>query len=513
MKVYCFIFAVFFFFNISSQNPYNNEDFESSTSTPLTNSLQVSGWVLTNASNNNQQDTLCNKFCDSLLIPIKSYVINHSPSAGYIDTIIGAQYPIFSVFGSGTPNAGGSVNPHLSNLKGTSFLRISSSFNNENSGIQQASKKIFITPANCVFKYAYIFVGNDLTPCCFLQNLFKIRAKNLSNNLVISNFNRLIKPHLSGSNSCGQGNTGLYYDCGTSIPFSSITNKAYNRWEVTQLDLTNFIGDTLRFDFCVNDRVQINFWGSGGYAYLDTETKPGMIYANGNISTSATFSACASATLSALPNYTYSWNGPAGSNINNNSNQTIVVSTSGVYNLTLMQGASIVGTQSINVNIVTPLPVNFTSTKDTLCKGQTTTLTINYSHIGHLTSYTWSTGSFLPYFAVSPSISTSYYINAHDTNGCLTSFMKTIHVTLCSGIEELPLIKNEVFVFPNPNPGEFTIKTIEDDVATLYDNIGRIVDVVILNKENNYSYHFEAFKPGMYLIKTKWKCFKLAVSD
>jgi hypothetical protein len=64
--------------------------------------------------------------------PNNSAIIDCSAPGGYIDTYIGSQYPIFSVFGTGTVSGANAANPQIQGgLYGTKVLRL----NDELTGI------------------------------------------------------------------------------------------------------------------------------------------------------------------------------------------------------------------------------------------------------------------------------------------------------------------------------------------------------------------------------------------
>ena len=99
-----------------------NEDFEASPAGAVTSSNQIAGWEIVSGSHTlNPMANSCNLLGCCPLNPSEAEIIS-APTNGYIDPIIGIQYPIHSVFGSNTNSTG--------LYKGNKFLRINSLVNN-----------------------------------------------------------------------------------------------------------------------------------------------------------------------------------------------------------------------------------------------------------------------------------------------------------------------------------------------------------------------------------------------
>jgi hypothetical protein len=506
------LFTIFFicaFKIISAQ--YNNEDFEISTPGNISSSNQVTGWRIFNALNDNF-GAVCITFCDSLKTTINSAIINHPLNVGFVDTLIGSQYPIFSVFGQGL-NAGGGINYNIKKLYGNSFFRLGAAKTSTLSTFQQLTKKTKITPLNCVFRYAYLYAGVGSQASCCYGALFKIRVKNLSNITELTNFSLTVNPPPVSIAPCLNLQQDLFFNAGTNINFNGGPGAGtYTKWKLMEMDFTNYIGDSIQIDFVNNERQTISM-ASYGYTYLDCESRPGLIYANGKLNTNGTFTACSNAILSAIPNYNYLWCGPNNPTLQISNSPTINVPFSGVYYLTIFQGTTAIGTQSIDVNVKTPMPVNFTSTNDTICSGQSTTLTINYNTIGHLTTYSWSTGSIIPSIVVAPTITTTYFIDAIDTAGCYTFYSKNINVMECTKVKENLRLGENLKIYPNPNSGNFYIVSTSEQNLEICDSFGRLVELVTLNSKNNYRFQITGFKAGLYFVKHYDQCFKLTVFE
>jgi hypothetical protein len=492
-----------------SMGSCQNVDFEGSVTAPISTSTQVDGWVFTNAVNN-VPGVICSRFCDSTLIPINSLVINHSISSGYIDTLIGSQYPLFSVFGSGIANGGNLFNPAIGNMFGNSFLRLSSPFTGSPTVFQQVSKKIKVSPVNNIFKYAYVFVGRiSATPCCIVSPLLKIRVTNISKDSVIGKFSNFIGVNAPDPNyDCQPNNTNVFYNAGTN---NIITNNAsigdlvYSKWKVVELDLTEYMGDSIKVDFCVNDNIILNVDLIGrDYAYIDAQCKQAMIYCNGNLNQTGEVTNCSSVTLSAIPNYTYSWNGPTGSNVNNVITQSISVSVSGVYSLTLFENLVAVGVQTIQVNILSPAAINVLSNCDTVCSGQACQLKVVGSNLLH--PIFWSNGAKSPTIIVTPTVTNFYYVHAVDSNNCISFAHRTIYVKNCVGLQELYFLNSLFYLYPNPALNEFTIEFANTTNFTkpkeikMIDVLGREVKTLLIENKTQ-KINIEELSNGVYYLQ------------
>jgi hypothetical protein len=474
-----------------------NENFESLPAGPITTSTQIQGWVFSSTSNGYYNS--CTRFPDSLNLPLSATIVTQA-SAAYVDSFIGAQYPIYSVFGNGS-NAGLAYNGQLEEMKGNSFLKLgpySSPY------YYCVSHKFKVDHTNSIFRYAYIYAGKILNwnSCCYAP-LLKVRVTDLSTSNVINTFSRIAVPN----QYCATPQMDIFIHNGTNNVYNpTYGNEIHTKWKLRTLDLTSHIGDSIKVDFVVNGD-----WTGFCYAYLDAESRPGMIYGNGNINSTGTITSCTNATLSASPGFNYIWGGPSFTNL---PLQTFVVNTSGIYTLTMSQGTAVVGTQTVFVNIIPPLPINFSTTKDTMCSGESTTLTINYNDIGHLTSFTWwNPASGAPSIVVSPTITNNYCLSGTDTNGCETQSCKTICVNQCVGLKKLSNYLLQIEIYPNPNSGNFTIRSQTNEDALIFDNLGKLLQTVKLRDENSHLAQLTGFKPGLYFVRSREMVFKIIVIE
>jgi len=145
---------------------------------------------------------------------------------------------------------------------------------------------------------------------------------------------------------------------------------------------------------------------------------------------------------------------------------------------------------------VNPVPViNIASTESILCEGQTATLSANGAN-----TYSWSTGSNNSNIAVSPTVTTTYTLSATAANGCSNTASYTQSVSICSGISEAVAGNVELLLFPNPNNGSFTIKAEIEMTLFLVNELGQIVERIILSDSNNKTIQINNLKSGIYFI-------------
>lgn len=182
-------------------------------------------------------------------------------------------------------------------------------------------------------------------------------------------------------------------------------------------------------------------------------------------------------------------------NTSDHQNFTASYNTAGIYTVQLTAsndyGISAVKTGTISVMA---LP-NLVAVPDTICSGETATLTVSGA-----SSYTWNTGSNSSTINPAPTVTSLYSVTGL-LNGCSRSINTYVVVQNCVGIEELS--KKELKLYPNPARQFLTIdldgftheKTIE-----LYDASGRLV-VSKTNREPLVKLDVSALDSGMYLVK------------
>ncbi|MBK6523620.1 MAG: hypothetical protein IPG08_15615 [Sphingobacteriaceae bacterium] len=179
----------------------------------------------------------------------------------------------------------------------------------------------------------------------------------------------------TGTPQCSPNPTVSFYVGGTNNPHTlTSTQPAYNKWKIQIIDLSSFMGDSIKIDFITADCTAGAHFG---YAYLDAMCSPTKIYVNGSINFASTATVCDSAVLSGPPNLNYLWNGPITSSITNVTTQSVVTNVSGIYTLNLMSGTVTLNVQTISLTVNNSSPIFVTASNYSICAGQVTTLTVN----------------------------------------------------------------------------------------------------------------------------------------
>lgn len=459
----------------------NNEDFETGPGGAVTSSTGVSGWDVY------KLVLPVNPFISNCAMFTHTAVTRTNPTAatlftanGHIDTLLGANYPVYSVFGSGSSNGGEVFNPGIGTMYGTSYFRIGDA-----SGIgynhHSIEKTINVTPSNALFRFAYISVVKMGTSCCDAPSVQVKFFHTSSGNTVMACPVYSVNAPIA---NCPNNTTPpMIATSNTSIPAIGVY---YHKWKIEAVDLSPYIGTTVTFKMLVT-------YCSGGcakyaYSYLDAQCSPMEVYVNGTPfpahTNSVTFSGCglSSATVVAPPDFSsYQWTGPAGFT---STLSTVTTSASGVYTLNIFtSGTCSVITKYVNINLY-PVPiVSLTTSHPQLCPGQKAKLTA-----GGLNTYTWSSPGNSSTLAVSPTVTTTYTVSGHNTNGCPASGTITQSVISCAGLRSA-VSEAGLLIFPNPNNGEFTIRT-EKDYSTcmmyIKNGLGQLVHSQAIRRgENN----------------------------
>lgn len=478
----------------------NNEDFEASPASVISNSNEIQGWSIFNGVNGAVAGVNCTLTNSSYWSTPSSAIIN---AANYVDPNIGGLYTLYSVFGS-TVNGGNSINPQFGSsvqMSGNSFLRLGNTVTGDYS-TDEVFKGFKVTPNNPILRYAYIYVGNNnLNHACCDAAQFRVSVKNVTTNSLLTNFDNVVR--VPSNNTCTVGNDQFYIS-GTNNPYTATvtTSNGHTKWRIVDLDFSNYMGDSMVVDFLV---VDCTAGAHFGYAYLDAQCSSALLYVNGN--TISSYTACNSVTLSATSNFTYSWNGP---NTNNVNTQSVIVNTSGIYSLTISSGTLSLGTKTVNITIKNSSPIVAMADNYTICTGGISNLSV----VGNgLVTYTWSNGSNNPVTSVSPTITTMYSVTVTNSVGCVSTGLIGINVFDCTSLQDEPLTERQIDVYPNPNSGSFVITSKIEGNVQVYNNLGMLIQTLEFNQRNDFKCSVTGFKQGLYILKGLGFTKKIIVSD
>jgi len=260
-----------------------NEDFEEgSLTSPVPGTINVTtitginGWEATSGTNNGstgscQLSTCCSSLPNALQLIAPG-------AAGYIDPVIGASYPIHSVFGNNLNNAATTLNGF--NCYGDWFVRV----NNQTggAGLTRLTKTITVTPSNVIFNFAYIAVVQGAHCCCDNGGV-SIKFRDCLGNLLASASQFSISP------PAGTGCTpmGICASPSTITTLSAPTaGWYYNKWANSSIDLSLWMGSCIRVEVT---GIDCPYSGHAGYAYFDAQCASTVVNSISSLSNEANF--------------------------------------------------------------------------------------------------------------------------------------------------------------------------------------------------------------------------------
>lgn len=391
-----------------------NEDFEASAASVVTASGQVTGWVVNggyngsiSASNTTSLITYfpgglsgpnsCNLLGCCPMPPSKSAVIDCSAPGGFIDTQIGTQYPIYSVFGSGSANAAASAaNPDATTpFFGGKVFRLNDGITGDYS-IERISKTFAVTASNALFQFAFISVFNTGHGCCDAGG-FQIHLSNATTNSVIPCPNFSVS---APSGACTATVPIQYYIAQTGANFTTNINAPviYNRWKINSIDLSAYIGQSITINIIVGD---CNAGGHYGKVYLDAQCGPMTVTGNGNVFDAGianvvvpTCGASGATICAAAGLGPYYWAGPG---ITPNqatpsmTNQCLTSTISATYTLFMQPEGSCVPITRVVTSTITPAPLLVASALQASCGNTLAIVSVTPSgSAANPSSLTWS---------------------------------------------------------------------------------------------------------------------------
>lgn len=201
-----------------------------------------------------------------------------------------------------------------------------------------------------------------------------------------------------------------------------------------------------------------------------------------------------SAVISASNANTYTWTG-----IGPGASYTVTPATTTTYTLIANSVSLTVNCQStlttlvkVNANpSITIVPTKST----TICKGVTNVLTA-----GGAQTYLWNTTETTASISVTPSVTTTYSVTGYDANNCTGTQFYIVNVSKCQGIAEASL-ENLVSVYPNPNNGDFTIRSASKLHLVLYNALGQSIRSLDLGGLSSSEVSISDLSAGVYFIK------------
>ncbi|MBN8694129.1 MAG: gliding motility-associated C-terminal domain-containing protein [Bacteroidetes bacterium] len=342
-----------------------NEDFEEAglvSAVPgtinVTLPTAINGWTVNSGSNTGANASCVYKTMTGN--PNAVWVMSGG-STGLIDPVIGASYPIYSVYGNTTTSYPAATTLNGFQCFGDWFIKM----NNNTGGYtaHRLKKNINVTPNNALFQFAFIAVLQS-SHCCCTSGGFSIKvqlgcAPATTTLLGCPQFTATAPQTAGcpgGAMACSSpsvGNTVTYLPAATA-------GVSYNRWKQNTLDLTSYIGQCVTIEV---EAFDCNAGGHYGYIYFDAQCSPMAIIGNGTSfpagTPNITLPTCGTgntATITAPPGVgPYLWAGPDPL-VNGSTAQTVTTSVTGMYTLTMNPpGACLPIVRTVSV-VISPAP-------------------------------------------------------------------------------------------------------------------------------------------------------------
>jgi gliding motility-associated-like protein len=227
-----------------------------------------------------------------------------------------------------------------------------------NQGVAILNQTFMVTAANANFTYEYAVFLENPNHTYYQQPFFNVALLDSKGDTI---------PHCGEYNvvsgSANAGFKGVYYAPEGDTVY-------YKNWTVVFASLKAYIGQCVTIQF---EAVDCALGGHFGYAYVDASCSP-----LGLISSSPAFCGQKTISLTAPPGgTTYSWTGPTGGIVGQDTAQTITIDSAGNYQVivTPVTGKFCADTISINIpKAPGPPPIPF-FTADTVCQGTATQFT------------------------------------------------------------------------------------------------------------------------------------------
>jgi|GEM_PF-3911385 len=184
--------------------------------------------------------------------------------------------------------------------------------------------------------------------------------------------------------------------------------------------------------------------------------------------------------------------------VNGNPSTSTLVLTPVTTTSYYISGTAANGCQSMPQQVVlpvNPLPaVSVSSSYTSICKGESTSLFFT----GTSTSYSLNSVASPPTVIVSPTAPTIYTVTGKDANGCKNLVTYALIVNGCVGLNEHSDEKLNFEIFPNPNDGTFSVRSIKEETVYLTSELGQTIQVISLAP--GFSAEISGLVPGIYFV-------------
>ncbi|MBA2613314.1 MAG: T9SS type A sorting domain-containing protein [Bacteroidetes bacterium] len=166
-----------------------------------------------------------------------------------------------------------------------------------------------------------------------------------------------------------------------------------------------------------------------------------------------------------------------------------------VFQWSISNGICAPSTSTVSITNSSTLIVTATTASSIICAGNPVNLTASGA-----TTYSWSTGATTSVIAVSPTVTTTYTVGG--SNGiCSASAIITQSVSTCTGLNQIAKATYDVLVYPNPFKEELTISAGETVNAEVFNTLGQLVIVKIINGTG--AINTSELAKGVYYVSVK----------
>jgi hypothetical protein len=179
--------------------------------------------------------------------------------------------------------------------------------------------------------------------------------------------------------------------------------------------------------------------------------------------------------------------------------QTISVtpSVTTVYSVNATDANSCTQSGTVSVTVFALPVINLSSGSGTICLGDAASI----SATGAAT-YSWNNGSNNATISVSTASAgtQTYSVMGTDLNGCAGTASIGILIDPCTGIEAISATTPIISIYPNPNNGEFFVKTNSAMNINVINDIGQIVISAPLSAGSDYKVNIGNLPNGIYFL-------------
>jgi trimeric autotransporter adhesin len=320
---------------------------------------------------------------------------------------------------------------------------------------------------------------------------------------------------ISGSSVLCSGNSTSSY---TGFATNSPTSYSWIVLPSTGVIISNPIGSLTTISFPSANVVYtiafkaINAFGSSAF-FAQTVTvfeTPNVTFSGANTfcQGSSTNLSASSTILAASPTIFYTWAPTSGLNTTSGAFVTANPAVTTIYTVTATKG-SCSNTGQITVMPLSIPVLNVTSSSMPLCLPGSATLQISTN----AASYSVNGVASSSVFVISPTINTQYVVST-STNvfGCSNTNTFTQAVSSCTdvSIAEYGKNTNVIRAYPNPNNGDFTIKSYSKERITITNGLGQLVS--ILEPTGGEEQKVSGLQAGIYFVNTSRVTLKIIVT-